>query len=448
MKSFILTLQISFLLLGSVGCGGSSNSGGGGGTQNRISVALSSPTLTVAQGSAGSVAITVARTGNTGSVTLSLTGLPSGATVSYQQPGAGTSGQINISSATALSGTYPVTVQATDGANSASANLSLAISIVPQISGPFHWTSTAPLISAIPNASHPIISVKDPSVVYFNNRWHVYATAADTSGGWNMVYLSFTDWTQAAAAQPYYMDATPGLSGYHCAPEVFYFRPQNKWYLIYQSGPPQYSTADDLSKPDTWTAPQSFFATKPATVNNWLDFWVICDAANCYLFFSGDDGRFYRSQTSIRSFPSGFSTPVIVMQSTNAGDLFEGSNTYRLKGTNQFLTLIEAMGGNSGERYFRAFITDHLDGDLTPLTDASSWAKPFAGLNNVSFDSGVTAWSNDFSHGEMIRDGYDETLTIDPANLQFLYQGVDPAHKAVDYSQLPWQLGLIRQTNN
>ena len=112
-------------------------------------------------------------------------------------------------------------------------------------------------------------------------RWHVYATTADSTGSWNMEYVSFTDWSQAAAAQPYYMDANPGLSGYHCAPQVFYFTPQNKWYLVYQSGPPQYSTADDLSRPDTWTAPQSFFASQPASVNNWLDFWTICDTANC-----------------------------------------------------------------------------------------------------------------------------------------------------------------------
>jgi hypothetical protein len=34
-----------------------------------------------------------------------------------------------------------------------------------------------------------------------------------------MVYLNFPDWSQASAAQPYYMDATPSFSGYHCAPE-------------------------------------------------------------------------------------------------------------------------------------------------------------------------------------------------------------------------------------
>jgi len=57
----------------------------------------------------------------------------------------------------------------------------------------------------------------------------------------------------------------------------------------------------------------------------------------------------------------------------------------------------------------------------------------------------VTAWTTDISHGEMLRDGYDQTLTIDPANLQFLYQGVSPSAHGLDYAKLPWQLGLIRR---
>jgi endo-1,4-beta-xylanase len=38
-------------------------------------------------------------------------------------------------------------------------------------------------------------------------------------------------------------------------------------------------------------------ANEPAIVTQnkgsggWIDFWVICDTANCYLFFSDDNGR-------------------------------------------------------------------------------------------------------------------------------------------------------------
>ncbi len=129
---------------------------------------------------------------------------------------------------------------------------------------PLHWKSTAALIKPVSDvATHTLVSVKDPTIVRYNNKWHVYATTANAQGNWSMVYLSFSDWSEAADAKPYYLDNNPNLRGYHCAPQVFYFRPQKKWYLIYQSQPPQFSTADDLSKPETWTKPESFFATKP-----------------------------------------------------------------------------------------------------------------------------------------------------------------------------------------
>ncbi len=450
MRSVAALLFTTLLLAYGCGNGSSGTNPGGGAPAASISLALSSPSVTLPQGgSIGWVTATISRTGSTGSVALSVSGLPAGAMVSFTQPATGNSGTVALNPGTALAGTYPLTAQASDGTYSGTARVSLILNagLTPALPGPFAWSSTAPLISAIPNTTHPLIAVKDPSVVYFDNRWHVYMTTADNTGAYNMAYVNFTGWSQASAAQPYYMDANPGFVGYHCAPELFYFAPQSKWYLIYQSGPPTYSTADDPSQPGTWTAPQNFFASQPASVTNWLDFWVICDANNCYMFFSGDDGRWYRSQTTLASFPSGFSEPLVVMQAANAGDLFEASNVYFLKGLNQYLALIECMGGNSGQRYFRAFITDRLDGDWTPLANANSWTTPFAGINNVTFDAGVTPWTTDISHGEMLRDSYDQTLTVDPANLQFLYQGVNPASRGVAYNSLPWQLGIIHSAS-
>ncbi len=126
-------------------------------------------------------------------------------------------------------------------------------------SEPLKWKSTASLIKPVSDATHKLASIKDPTVVQYGGKWHIYATVANTAGGWNMVYLNFTDWSEAGAAKQVYLDTVnPGLAGYHCAPQIFYFRPQKKWYLIYQSQQPTYSTTDDLSKPETWTRPQNF----------------------------------------------------------------------------------------------------------------------------------------------------------------------------------------------
>ena len=310
----------------------------------------------------------------------------------------------------------------------------------------FDWISTEPLITAIPDADHPILSVKDPSVVFFENEWHVFATTADENAQWNMVYLHFEDWSQAKNAEPYYLDQNPALRGYHAAPQVFYFAPQEQWYLIFQSGQPQYTTTEDLSDPESWVSPKNFFAAEPEIViqnrgeGNWLDFWIICDDAKCHLFFTDDNGQFYRSETAIDDFPNGFGEPEIVIDGTKT-TVFEGSATYRVGDTGGYLTLIEAFG-SIGERYYRSFVADRLDGEWTPL--AASLDNPFAARSNVAFEG--EAWTHDISHGELLRDGYDQTLTIDPKNLRFLYQGVDPSNTGVEYFQLPYQLALLTYT--
>lgn len=309
---------------------------------------------------------------------------------------------------------------------------------------PLRWTSSGPISEPIRDEQHPIVSVKDPTVVRYDGKWHVYATTASERGGWSMVYLNFADWSDAADAKPYYMDQNPALRGYHCAPQVFYFRPHKKWYLIYQSQQPQYSTADDLSKPETWTQPQDFFDGKPeGTPRLWIDYWIICDDTHAYLFFTGDNGRLYRSRTTLEEFPNGMSDPVTVLDEKRE-TLFEGSMTYKIKGTDKYLTLVEGLGPS---RYYRAYLADRLDGDWTPIPQAETYESPFAGINNVTFDEGVEAWTKDISHGELIRDGYDETLTVDLNNLQFLYQGRAPDSDG-QYHLLPYRLGLLKQRDN
>ncbi len=313
-----------------------------------------------------------------------------------------------------------------------------------EIPSNFTWTSSDVLISPKSDADHDIVSIKDPTVVRFEDRWHVVATTANTDGEWSLAYLNFEDWEDADDAELYYMDQTPGFEGYMAAPHMFFFEPHQKWYLVYQTQPPAYSTTDDISDPESWTEPEPFFVGKPRSAPElWIDYWVICDETDCYLFFTGDNGGLYRSQTSKEDFPEGMDDPVLAMRMAE-NDLFEGSATYKIKGVDQYLTLVEAIGPE-GIRYYKAWVADALDGAWTPIQN--SFSRPFAGENNVSFDG--DAWTRDISHGELIRDGYDENMIVDlcSESMQMLYQGQDPeaAEEASSYSQLPYRLGLLTQ---
>jgi endo-1,4-beta-xylanase len=316
----------------------------------------------------------------------------------------------------------------------------------------FSWSSSGVLLGPQSDATHNLTAIKDPSVIYFDGKWQVFVSTVTAAGTYNLAYLTFPDWDHTADATFYYMDQTPGLSGYHAAPEVFFFTPQNKWYLVYQSGPPTYSTNDDINNPGTWTAPRPFYGAEPTIVTKnqgatggWLDFWVICDDSNCYLFFSDDNGHWYRAQTTVANFPQGFGDPVIALQDTPGSRLFEASNVYKMAGTDKYLALVEAFDVTSNQhRYFRSWTADTLDGAWTPLQD--TFAMPFASTANVTFTM-PPPWTQDISHGEMIRSGVDEHLTIDTCHLQYLYQGVDPTMTGLPYNSWPWRLGLLTSTS-
>lgn len=322
------------------------------------------------------------------------------------------------------------------GNSSSSAASSSAPSQSCALPNRFSWTSTPPLISPQqPNWA----SVKDPSIVRYNGLYHVFATVFDTStgsdGSWGSMYMNFADWSQAGTATQKTFQGT--AMGNAVAPQVFYFRPHNRWYQITQWGG-AYSTTTDITNPASWSPKQRLLQGEPSGA---LDFWVICDDSHCYLFFSRDDGVLYMSKTTIGNFPN-FSGYTVVMRD-HRGDgksfLFEAVNVYKVDGFNQYLLLVEAYHTPGyGPRYFRSWTAPSLDGPWTALADTE--ANPFAGENNVQWPQGK--WSRGISHGELVRSGYDERLTIDPCNLELLYQG--EAGTATSYGRIPYKLGLLR----
>ncbi|PMD29464.1 glycoside hydrolase family 62 protein [Hyaloscypha variabilis F] len=308
----------------------------------------------------------------------------------------------------------------------------------------FEWSSSGPLVSVKSGSGY--VAVKDPSIVEADGTYHVFATIADDSGDYNLVYFNFVEFSEANSATFHYLSSVLG-SGYKAAPQIFYFEPHGLWYLIFQNGNAAYSTNSDISNYAGWSAPTNLFSSVPAIITenegsgSWVDIWNICDSENCYLFSSDDNGHLYRAETTLSDFPNGFGNTVIAMEDTSdIYSLFEASCVYYTG--SQYLLLVEAIGSD-GYRYFRSWTSSSIDGTWTALADTET--DPFASHYDVTFSG--TAWTESISHGEMIRAGYDQTLTISPCSLVFLYQGLNPSSD-VSYNLEPWELGLITQTNS
>ncbi|KAG6006669.1 hypothetical protein E4U21_006815, partial [Claviceps maximensis] len=307
----------------------------------------------------------------------------------------------------------------------------------------FSWTSTQPLIYPKSDGRN-IKGLKDPSVIFHGGKYHVFASTAQKAG-YNLVYLSFSDWNKAESATFQYLDKTPIGPGYRAAPQVFYHASQKLWYLVYQAHGASYSTNADINNPSGWSAPKTFYSDIPSIITKnkgpgqWVDMWVICDSSDCFMFSSDDNGNLYRASTSLASFPSGFSQPQVILHEAKPLHLYEASNVYNVGG--EYLLLVEAAGSD-GWRYFRSWHASSLSGSWTALADTEQ--NPFIRSNNVKFASGK-AWTKAFSHGEMIRSNVDETMTIDPCKMQFLYQGYDASAEGQDYNDLPYKLALLTQ---
>lgn len=316
---------------------------------------------------------------------------------------------------------------------------SFAQDVSLNIPSSFKWKVSQPVLSPARRSDDPCYSVKDPSIVYYNGRWHLFCTIRSQKRTHQIEYLSFEKWEEANNAQRHILKLT---DGYFCAPQIFYFTPHKKWYLIYQiiepsrkpSLQPAWSTTTQIDNPESWSKPALLFSTPPTNISQWIDFWIICDEKKAHLFFTSMDGRMWRSETEVEKFPDGWSEPIVVLR----GDIFEASHTYKIKGKNLYLTIVEAQ--HAGRRYYKVYTSTSLDGQWKPLAD--SLTNPFAGAANTIH---ITEhWTDSFSHGEIIRDGYDEKLEIDLNDMKFLFQGVsDKERQGKPYGEIPWRLGIL-----
>jgi len=297
------------------------------------------------------------------------------------------------------------------------------------------WRVGAPVLRPGPKGNFDETAVKDPSVVRFDGQWHVFYTACGRDA--HMIGYVAADALESLDAAPRFAltRLRSAREVYAAAPQVFLFAPTQTWYLVYQTRDsnyqPVYSTTKDLRDPESWSPPEPLVAKHEDA--KWIDFWVIADDSRVFLFYTRNHGDLYAMTTSLGDFPRGFSRPKKVFSPVH-----EAVHIYRASGKDEYHMLFERRTYEDLRRFGLA-TAPRLEGPWIEVTDR------FAAVEQLDYPAGVERWTDEVSHGELLRTGHDQRLEYDPASVRFLIQGMRRGEHRGPYVELVWILGVIEK---
>ena len=296
------------------------------------------------------------------------------------------------------------------------------------------WLVNPPALTPGPKGNFDETAVKDPTIVFFENNWHLFYTARGQNR-YHLGYVAAPTLESLNKAPHIQLKQLRGQSDpYAAAPQVFFFKPQKTWYLIYQTRgsnyQPVYSATKTIAKPESWIPPEPLI--KKDEKAKWIDFWIICDDTSAYFFYTRSHRDVYVQTTSLKDFPKGWSNPRKVFSG-----IHEAVHIYKVRDKPEYHMIYEL--NIKGERSFGLASAETLPGPWKKITDR------YAAGPQLKYPPNAKVWTEEVSHGELIRTGCDQHLEYNPQNTQFLIQGLLKRDHQGPYPQRPWKLGIIKK---
>ncbi len=334
------------------------------------------------------------------------------------------------------------------------------------------WTVSEPIFTAGSRGTFDAVAVKNPSIVYYKDKYHLFYTAKSeihTNGqsrySISCAYASAASFEKLNTAERFNIDSITG--DMIIAPQIFYFEPQKRWFIIAHTKEieansshlaPIYLTNPNIENVNGWSE-----ITKIQTAKSddsfWIDFWVICDDKNAYMFYSDQKGSVFRLECPLNTFPEGFSKSkpelalhVNHMNEKKAWKMFEEVHIYYVKKENKYLALLEgaykhpAKKGDvdARNRFIFGMTADSLNGKWERIEKGKN--EFLADAANVFLENGDRMLYTQVSHPELIRSGYNQKLEIEDYNFTMLFQTFDGSifPDTYNYNELPWELLLMK----